>query len=524
MRKIPQPPPDGADEPPDDALDGVQIEAISSISGSPDRLRSSTIQKPAIAPDWTKRLTTRGKMVRTLVIAVVLIAALVVLLPHPTFSLPPDLARLLTPAPTQTPQPGRFSTDEWEPVAGPPVQTSSFFPIVPSSAGPNIAYACLFVRSPENGRMGPSGDAGQLWITRDAGYTWRQATLPIVIDGNCQISPALDGSHRVTLTVESPSPDQGDQPCAHSQYLLSGDDGASWRRIQHASILPATPDGGGCQLWSTARHLFMYSYSNSGPGFSFLERSDDGGLTWRRADAGLAALNADWFPQPLDPSGEMLGALVGAKPDLWISRNAGANWQRIGPIAPDVPLSEAPDGLISEASLGSGAKLCNCIYAVAYRGNSGIPFGRRLYVAHDYTRWSPLPPLPVKGVGATPQSGTSVFHTGVFNVLGLTADGKLLALGADPEIGVATTPNVSGGGASPPPRLWAWNSHTGYWDVAETRVPCDALQTCNIYVDGAAPVVQANGAVQGTIFWLTQVKGAGQPVAKTTFRLFVPAE
>ena len=74
-----------------------------------------------------------------------MIAALVVLLPNPTFTLPLGVARHPTLAPMQTPLPGKFSTGEWEPVAGPPVQTAYFYDLVPSPSEPDTAYACLFL-------------------------------------------------------------------------------------------------------------------------------------------------------------------------------------------------------------------------------------------------------------------------------------------------------------------------------------------------------------------------------------------
>ena len=517
MRKKSPSPAGGVDEFPDDSPDDVQVEAITPISSASDQPDHSATEGPTLTLGWAKRLSMRGKAARALVTALVVIAALVVL-PHPTFILPPGNARHQTLAPVQTPQSGRFSTGEWEQVAGPPVQTAYFYDLVPSPSAQDTAYACLFLESFNAGQVIIRSDITELWVTRDAGYTWRQASLPTIRGSSCTVSPALDGSHRVTLSVEGLALDQDTQPCAHSQYLLSEDDGATWRPIRHASILPVSTDGGACQLWPTARRLFMWSYSYTGSGNAFLERSDDDGRTWMRADRGLAGLNTFWYPQLLDASGDTIGALVGARPDLWITRNDGASWQRIGPIVRDIGgIQVVVSDLVTEASFGPAPRTCRCAFAVSSSVFPGVSVGRQIFISRDYTHWSPLPSIPVEG--------TSASRSGVFQVLGPAADGRLLALGAEPDTGVSAPPDRAGIVTGPPPRLWAWNTHTGRWELAGTPMPCEDLQTCNMYTNGASAVVQADGELLGTMVWLTVVKGAGesQLAMGATFRLFVPA-
>jgi hypothetical protein len=174
--------------------------------------------------------------------------------------------------------------------------------------------------------------------------------------------------------------------------------------------------------------------------------------------------------------------------------------------------------LVTEASLGGGPKACRCVFALTYSGYLDATIGRRAYVSHDYTHWSPLPPIPVMG--------TSALRSGVYHMLGATADGKLLALGAEPSVGVVATPDRSGQATGPPPRLWAWDTHAGRWELAETRVPCQDLQSCTLYASGSSAVVGTDGKIQGTMFWLTGVEGAGQsqPATFTVYRLFIPAD
>ena len=173
-------------------------------------------------------------------------------------------------------------------------------------------------------------------------------------------------------------------------------------------------------------YLFMWSYSYTGSGNAFLERSDDDGRTWMRADRGLAGLNTFWYPQLLDASGDTIGALVGATSDLWITRNAGASWQRIGPIVRAIGgIQVVVSDLVTEASFGPAPRTCRCAFAVSSSDFLGSVLGGRYLSSRDYTHWSPLPPIPVEGASAS--------RSGVFQILGPAADGRLLALGAEPE-------------------------------------------------------------------------------------------
>jgi photosystem II stability/assembly factor-like uncharacterized protein len=502
----------------DESFDGGRIEAMaSSASSEPEKAEHVGADGPVTAPGWTKRSSTRSKLVRALIVALAVIVALVALLPRPTFTLPPGIARLLTPPPTQTPQPDRLTTGSWEQVAGPPIPAGNYYELTPSLHDPATDYACTMLVSAD----APSGavpGAAALWLTRDAGQTWRQATLPPLTGASCVVSPARDGSPRVTVSVHDSALDDDARPCAHSQHLLSEDEGASWRRIQHAAIAPAVSASGRCVLWSIARQLFMHTdvYSAGAQGRAFLERSDDGGLNWARADRGLAELATNWYAQPLDKSGDTLGALVGA--DLWITQDAGASWRRVGLIAPEtLGTGTVVGGLVAEASLGGGPKACHCVFALSYSGHVGPIAGWRVSVSHDYIHWSPLPPLPV--------TGASAIYSGVYDTLGTTADGKLLVLGAEPSVGVVATPDQHGRRTGPPPRLWAWDTHTARWRLAETQVPCLDLHSCQLYAIGASVVTDPDGALRGTMFWWSGVAGAGegQPPTQTFYRLMIPA-
>jgi hypothetical protein len=94
----------------DESFDGMRIEEIAPRpSSEPDEPARSSAEGRVAAPDWTKRLSTWGKLARALVVALAVLVALLVLLPRSTFTLPHGIARLLTPAPTPPPLPGAFT-------------------------------------------------------------------------------------------------------------------------------------------------------------------------------------------------------------------------------------------------------------------------------------------------------------------------------------------------------------------------------------------------------------------------------
>jgi hypothetical protein len=508
----------------DGAFEGVVIEPI-----KPDEQASRGPTRSAPAPHWSKRLTTKGKLARALVVTLMVIVAVIVVLSQTTFTLPPQITRLLTPAPTQTPTPGRLITGASETVPFPVVPNATANAVVPSPHDASIAYACMNPSQTASGG-GPASGEISLWITHDAGQSWSRAPLPDVIGTSCAVESAIDGSRRVVMSASNDALDQNAQACAHSRFFLSEDDGATWRSVTHTSLAPAVSQYGGCFLQATARHLFLQTSAgnNSDQGRSILERSDDGGKTWLRADHGLEALRISWFAQPLDATGERLftfitnyGGVILTQSDFWISQDAGTSWRRVDSVAlPAPPTGGQPiSNILIEPPLVDGRRMCHCVFGVSYpEGNTTSPVGEHLYYSHDLAHWTPLPPLPVKG--------TSAQRSGVYETLGITADGRLLALGAEPEAGMPSQPvstrQVSGGALA----LWAWDTHSERWDVAPAMgIPCADPQSCYVYVTGVSVVTDFNGKSQGAWFWIGYQLDISQDGASTQIysRVYIPS-
>jgi hypothetical protein len=432
---------------------------------------------------------------------------------------------LLTPAPTQTPTPGRFTTGEFEQIPLPTVPNAAPSAVIPSPHDPATAYACMSPVQMPSGSYPTSGEIS-LWITHDTGQTWSRAPLPETIGVSCGVEPAMDGSHRMALSVSNWGIDQNAQACAHSSFYFSEDDGVTWSAIEHASLAPATSQSGDCMLRATARHLFLETFfsSNGDQGHSILERSDDGGRTWLRADHGLENVGVSWFTQPLDADGESLVTLVGKydsanqlRTDLWITRDAGARWRRIGPTSNALETNDGIGSLLSDAGSGITLDICHCVFGAAYPYGGSPIVGQHIYRTTDFVHWTPLPPIPVKGA--------SEQRSGVYQTLGITRDGRLLALGADPKQGVPAQPDHNGRVSGSAPALWAWSIRAGRWEVAPTHVPCIDLQTCYIYSTGSAVAMGADGKVTGTSLWigadvLTDQNG---PPTQAYYRVYISA-
>ena len=250
------------------------------------------------------------------------------------------LLALASCGPSQAP----LAPRSWEQIALPtPVSDTQDFVVSP------VDPAMLFDCSADLQLAGPGGSTSSpqpltLWRSTDTGAHWTRSTLQLGSGTQCLISIAPDDPSRMTLQV-TPS-ELGTQPCAQDAFYLSGDSGVTWRALPpHTSIAPTSAGYGWCDLQVTAHHLFLaYTYDLGSPAqeVSLLERSDDDGITWTRADRGLGT-DALFFMPEIGPGNTLAMPVVHpstqAEPyaaELWTSPDAGQTWH-LGSLSPNTP-------------------------------------------------------------------------------------------------------------------------------------------------------------------------------------------
>jgi hypothetical protein len=171
---------------------------------------------------------------------------------------------------------------------------------------------------------------------------------------------------------------------------------------------------------------------------------------------------------------------------------------------------------MAEPAPADASRACQCVFIV-YPYNY---FNQRLYSSRDLAHWTSLPPLPVKGANDQ--------FSGVYATVGMTGDGRLLALGPDPGADLSALLAGIGPFANVPPALWMWDTHMGRWAVTRTRLPCPSPLNCDRMRLSSTSVSVSSGATgqpPGTWFWLSGPAASGEPGPpnQTYYRLYVPA-
>jgi hypothetical protein len=283
--------------------------------------------------------------------------------------------------------------------------------------------------------------------------------------------------------------------------------------------------------WLTARHLFLLAYfdyatasppdnlaTTQFPGQpstqTLLERSEDGGASWSRADLAPGASEGEG-PFAVTyaiqgQSGDRLLGMVTSNPspqrntpvtEVWRSMSAGETWQRSGTIA------ERDASLVSNGT-GDAPQ----VFAVSNPDSLPAEGAAQLFWQRPDGAWTRLPPLPV------PHASRD--QTGVFRAVGTTGDGRLLVLGTDPVAGVNGPAHAAPVTLAARPRLWAWDPRSQWWVVSREPLPCMDLTTCNLYKMGMSHGVGPDGSAQGWWLWLVDFT----PVDAIQFyRSFLPA-
>jgi len=426
--------------------------------------------------------------------------------------------------------PGQWQTVAgagWERVALPGAEdgTLRFFWAAPDDAA--TVYACRGMA----GREAVNPDVGPitLWRTRDAGQTWQQLRTPAVTGRYCSVMTAPDAPRRVFAQAE-------DVGCASASALTSDDGGDTWR-TNPLPPLPAHADQCQVYVWSTARTLYV-TYSarfnfrnvpcgkNMSCGVSDTDsvdyHSDDGGTSWTKERETISdSLHADWPATPrfspysvqADGKSEAQATYrldergAPAETILWTTSDAGRSWRALGWL----PEMYQPWPVWGARSVEPTR--AHPIYLAQNTGAPGKLFRVRVAQISDGAHWEPLPPLPVPGA--------TVNQLGITRVLGVTASGKLLALGVGPDERVPGAEDQTAHNREPPgfgEHLWMWDAGTERWTYIATPAPSSDGQCLDVCWDGQVSVGDGPRG-QGTYLWL---RGDYPEGHQALYRMYLP--
>ena len=403
--------------------------------------------------------------------------------------------------------PQRLASSDWEQVALPAVATD-IQGVAVSPADPGVILAC-------------AGRPLALWRSTDAGAAWTRYAPTLGAAIQCNISFAPDDARLVTLQAAQPASDS--QACARDSFFLSDDGGATWRELPpHTSIAPATSAIGSCDLIVTRHHLFLhyfYEMTPQSPQRSLLERSDDSGQTWTRADRGLGDDALYFMPQVgLDETPTLALTVIrmpadyrpGAALDteLWTSADAGQTWRQVSvlPVGAGTFLwSSWP-----RSAVRAWPSPAHPFYALEAEQIPSALYRERALMSMEGQRWTLLPPLPVPGATAE--------RPGILQALAALPDGRLAIWGPDPQGSVP--------GAAVIPReipafwLWLWSPATQRWQVYPSPLPTSASEGCGLC--WSASTSTAKGGA--TYLYVERLEAAPPGAAAPgMFRLRLPA-
>jgi hypothetical protein len=381
-----------------------------------------------------------------------------------------------------------LAPSSWEQIALPtPVSDTQDFVVSPVDPG------MLFDCTADLQLAGPGGSTSSpqpmtLWRSTDTGAHWTRSTLQLGSGTQCLISIAPDDPSRMTLQVTQS--EQGTQACANDVFYLSDNSGVTWHKLPpHTSLAPTLAVFGWCDLQVTARHLFLaYSYSlaSQAPQVSLLERSDDDGITWTRADRGLGTDTLFFMPE-IGPGDTLAMTVVHpstpAEPyatELWTSPNAGQTWHLVS------TLPEYPGPIMQAAPSQPGNAwpiLARPFYALEEEQPPSDLYRERVLQGGDGQHWSLLPPLPVPGV--------SDERRGILQVLAVLPDGRLAVWGTDPRAGLPAPDAIH----EPMSTfwLWLWDPTARQWQTLPLPLKVTATEGCGLCWS-AETSVSADGA------------------------------
>ena len=392
--------------------------------------------------------------------------------------------------------PQRLHASAWEQVALPAAAADiRGFATAPTDAA--LLFAC-------------SAQPMAYWRSTDAGAYWTRYPLTLGPQDQCGFSIAPDDPKRITLQIQRSA--QDGPWCASDLFYLSDDSGVTWRKLApHISIAPTHVSGGWCDLHVTRRHLYLaYSYEppEQAPQVSMLERSDDDGATWVRADRGLGGETL--FFMPVVGSGETLAMTVMHYPDttntgLWISTDAGDTWRQT---------STLPDGvgtfLWTLPPRGDMWPTANQpFYALENEQLPSDLYRERVVMSADGHTWTLVPPLPV--------AGASESRAGILQALDVLPDGRLAVWGADPKTGLPPQ-NTTGQSQMSSFWLWLWDPVAQTWQAMPSPLEVTSYEGCGLCWQGQG-AASRDGATYLYVSRFWEGAGGGTPPGLFRIRL-----
>ncbi|MGZ3602736.1 MAG: sialidase family protein, partial [Ktedonobacterales bacterium] len=265
---------------------------------------------------------------------------------------------------------------------------------------------------------------------------------------------------------------------------------------------------------------------------SVLERSDDNGRTWTRADRGLG--DNVLFSPPEIGRGDTLAVTVTHVPaitpgpvvtpgpgqlphrpaptTLWMSTDAGDTWRQV---------STLPEGagtflLTSLAPSGSSGSTWptadHPFYALEHEQIPSNLYRERVLMSDDGSSWTVLPPLPVPGVSAE--------RPGVLQAPGGLPDGRLAVWGPDPQRGI---PASESDDEQPFSAfwLWLWDPASQRWQVIPSPLETPAAEGCGLCWQ-AQTAVSRDGVIAVYVARLHPLF-PGDPTQPGLFRMMLSA-
>jgi hypothetical protein len=222
---------------------------------------------------------------------------------------------------------------------------------------------------------------------------------------------------------------------------------------------------------------YSFETSAQSPQVSLLERSDDNGVSWVRADRGLGD-DALFFMPEVGP-GETLAMTVidmqthasstDAGTGLWTSTDNGQMWRQASALPEDVGT------FLWSSSPTRGNKWPTSdqpFYALEHEQIPSDLYRERVLMSGDGQNWTLLPPLPV--------SGASAERPGVLQALSALPDGRLAVWGPDPQGGIPASDSSTTLGQLPAFWVWLWDPTTQQWQVLPTPLKTPASEGCGL--------------------------------------------